>query len=169
MSRDFDVSTGVAVSDVARKGLDLVLVAYGDAEGNPEAKHVKYLSRRKRLLEYIASLEAQASRASDDQAERGSNLASRSDVSGSEQPLESQGTGASDARPLAGMRFDSFRLGYSRHGETLRVHYPIFMGGDEVTYAAGFTFDPHPEILAKPDSERGKLWKEMLSAPREKK
>jgi hypothetical protein len=65
-----------------------------------------------------------------------------------------------------GMRFDSFKLGYTRKGDGLAVHYPRHEAGN-VTYGAGFAFDPHPEIIAKPDSERGRLWREMLTPGRD--
>jgi hypothetical protein len=64
------------------------------------------------------------------------------------------------------MRFDSAKLGYTRTANGLAVHYPRHEAGN-VTYGAGFAFDPHPEIIAKPDSERGRLWREMLTPGRD--
>ncbi len=62
------------------------------------------------------------------------------------------------------MRFDRWNLGYTKVGNSLRVHYPYFDDTGTKVYGAGMEFDPEPEIRLKPDSERARLWSEMLAA-----
>jgi hypothetical protein len=71
---------------------------------------------------------------------------------------------ASDDSPRATMRFDSHHLGYTRRGNSLHVHYPKRDTAGNLTYGAGFAFDPEPQMELAPDSERAQLWREMLAS-----
>lgn len=63
------------------------------------------------------------------------------------------------------MQFDSHKLGYTRRGDTLLVHYPKYDATGALTYGAGIPFDHVPETQRRPDGERTKLWLAMLSEP----
>lgn len=65
------------------------------------------------------------------------------------------------------MCFDSWGLGYSLDRGEFTVHYPRKdKATGIVTLGAGgtFAFDHRPEITRNPQSERTRLWLEMLSA-----